>query len=99
MTKIFEIFDNYSRLAPLQKFTMGSSRKFWIKIYVFSNDKADLVKELETLNFLLIEHILAEEGSSEFSVCIEHLPELRFVLKFYKNSKKKKKKKKKNAYI
>ena len=48
-------------LAPQRKFSFANSENLWFKIYVFANDEVDLVKELDTLNSLLVEHELIED--------------------------------------
>ena len=48
-------------LAPQRKFSFANSENLWFKIYVFANDEVDLVKELDTLNSLLVEHELVED--------------------------------------
>lgn len=59
-----------------------------MKICVCSNDKIDLVEELNILNFLLVKH--GAEGNDIFKVYIDHLllPEKAFV--FFGEKKRKK---------
>ena len=85
--KIFDVFNDYADLSPQRKFTLTNSENLWFKIYIFTkNDEViDLVKELDTLSSLLIEHELIKEGYLEFCVSIEHHPDHCFVFKSIKN--------------
>ena len=73
MSKIFDIFEEYGDLGPpSRQFTPSGDKNWnWFKIYVFTKEEIDLVKELQTLNSLLVKHGM--EGYVEFCVCIEYL--------------------------
>ena len=72
MWKSFDIFDECGGLGLNRQFTLsGDKDQNWFKIYIFTNEEIDLVKELEPLNSLLVKHGL--EGYGEFRVCTEHL--------------------------
>ena len=73
MSKIFDIFEEYGDLGPpSRQFTLSGDKNWnWFKIYVFTKEEIDLVKELQTLNSLLVKHGM--EGYGEFCVCIEYL--------------------------
>ena len=72
MPKTFDIFEEYGGLGSNCQFTLSGNKDWnWFKIYVFTKEEIDLVKELQTLNSLLVKHRM--EGFGEFSVCIEHL--------------------------
>lgn len=49
--EFFNIVDDYSKLAPSRKFTLANSSGDWF-------DEVDIVKELDTLDSLLVEHKL-----------------------------------------
>ena len=87
MLKIFEVFNDYAYLSPQRKFTLTNSENLWFKIYVFTkgDEFVDLVKELDTLSSLLIEHELIEEGYPEFCVSIEYHPDPCFFISSIKN--------------
>ena len=48
--EFFNVVDDYSKLAPQRKFTLANSGDWF--------DEVDIVKELDTLNSLLVEHKL-----------------------------------------
>ena len=72
MSKIFDIFDVYGELGSNREFILsGDKDQNWFKIYAFTKEEIDFVKELQTLNSLLVNHGI--EGYGEFRVCNVHL--------------------------
>ena len=94
MSKMFYIFEEYGELGlncQINHSGVVQERLDWnwFKIYVFSKEEIDLVKEIQTLNSLLVKHGM--EDYDEFCVCIKHLllPDRSFVF-FIKKRKIKK---------
>ena len=86
----FSIFEEYSQNGTNRKFTPATDRNcVWMRIYVWTKDKIDLVQELNILNSLLVKH--GAEGNRVFKVCIDHLllPEKAFIFFCVKRKKKK----------
>ena len=85
MFKVFDIFNDYVDLSPQRKFTLANSENLWFKIYVFTKDDevVDLVKELVTLSFLLVEHELIKEGYLELCVSTKYHPDRCFFFQVY----------------
>ena len=71
MSGVKDIFEEYFPQYKNAKVSLfGDMRDwFWFKILVFTNNKINLIKELEILNNLLAKH----EGNryEEFSVCLD----------------------------
>ena len=70
MSGVMEIFEEYCPQNKDAKVSLVDDMRdwSWFKILVFTNQKIDLIKELESLNNLLARH----KGSKyeEFSVCL-----------------------------
>ena len=70
MSGVMEIFEEYRPQNKDAKVSLVDDMRdwSWFKILVFTNQKIDLIKELESLNNLLARH----KGSKyeEFSVCL-----------------------------
>ena len=84
---VFELFEDYSQRH--EKITLaGDVKKWtWFKIYLFSKNKIDFVKELKIFNSLLMQHGLF--GCEELSACVDNIYGLKNLLFFYQDRKKK----------
>ena len=67
---VFELFEDYSQRHE-QITLAGDVKKWtWFKIYLFSKNKIDFVKELKIFNSLLMQHGLF--GCEELSACVDN---------------------------
>ena len=70
MSGITEIFEEYHPQNKDGKVSLaGNMRDWsWFKIFVFINQKINLIKKLKSLNNLLAEHV--GHKYEEFSICL-----------------------------
>ena len=85
-SKVIHFLDDYARFCPSERKYTLAGNSFYFKIYVFTKESLDIVKELDT------EHELKKEDYGEFCNWIDSEDEP-FILKCSKKKKKKKKSK------
>ena len=62
--------DDFARLCPSEKKYSLAENSSYFEIYVFTKESLDIVKELDTLDSLPVEHELKKEGYGEFCTWI-----------------------------
>ena len=86
--EVFALFDYGCAKNKDRKFTLAGQSSYF-DLYAFTNEDIDLIKELDILNALLIDHDFKKEGFVEFLVWIDHRGhEAPFVFSCQKDNKK-----------
>ena len=68
-SKVFDYLDYYARLCPSErKYTLAGNSYF--EIYIFTKEPLDIVKELDSLDSLSVEHEL-KKGYDKFCAWID----------------------------
>ena len=96
--KVFDFLDDFARLCPSERKYSLAENSSYFEIYVFTKESLDIVKEVDTLDSLSVEHELKKEGYGEFCTWINS-EDRSFVFNCSKTTTtttKKKKKKKAN---
>ena len=68
--KVFDFLDDFARLCPSERKYSLAENSSYFEIYVFTKESLDIVKEVDTLDFLSVEHELKKEGYGEFCTWI-----------------------------